>query len=396
MASARFALGFVMALLFPISQGAEHEFFSVIDTNGPFGSLGLWGLNNNGYVLFQGRKANGATGLYTYHAGAVTPAVEIGPIFSDLGTSSLSNSGEVVFYGRLLSGIRGLYTSSAGTISTLYDSQGQYVFDSLIGSVPSVNEAGSVLFHSRMYSGGSGIFSGSGGPVTTIAQTGNMITRQGFPIGFLESVGPKSLNESGTAAFIGNLNTGERGIYTGTGSAVATVVDTSMGIYAGGAVSLNDSGIVAFSGTILSPTIGQGAGVFLSHNGTLSLLADSSGDFSDFGALDLNEDGDVVVMAVLDSGHVGLFIGADPDLDRIIQTGDNLFGSVVTSLYQGGFPRINDQQQVAFYYSLEDGRSGIALAVPTTAVVPLPATIWLLGSGLLSYLGLGISRRRAT
>jgi hypothetical protein len=45
----------------------------------------------------------------------------------------------------------------------------------------------------------------------------------------------------------------------------------------------------------------------------------------------------------------------------VIQTGDKLFGGIVTSVDLGRFA-LNDKFQMAFQYSLDDGRSGVAIA----------------------------------
>jgi hypothetical protein len=55
---------------------------------------------------------------------------------------------------------------------------------------------------------------------------------------------------------------------------------------------------------------------------------------------------------------------ATPNSDKPvpeIQSGDPLFGSVVTSIDLGRFA-LNNRFQMAFEYTLEDGRTGIAIA----------------------------------
>ena len=63
------------------------------------------------------------------------------------------------------------------------------------------------------------------------------------------------------------------------------------------------------------------------------------------------------------SGTRGMFVeltgGASPV--AILQTGDPLFGSTVTSVSVGRFA-LSDSLLLAFEYDLQDGRSGIAVA----------------------------------
>src|SRR5262249_58324216 len=68
--------------------------------------------------------------------------------------------------------------------------------------------------------------------------------------------GGVSINAQGTVAFIGNLNAGGQGVFTGNGGPLTTIVDTnqgfgSFGLFSGfgGRPSINDAGTVAFTGT---------------------------------------------------------------------------------------------------------------------------------------------------
>lgn len=82
--------------------------------------------------------------------------------------------------------------------------------------------------------------------------------------------------------------------------------------------------------------------------------------------------------AELDGGGYGIFIGSDPVTDKVIATGDPLFGSTVTDLRFGG---LNNSGQIAFLAELTDGTEGIFVATP------VPESSEALGTLALGALG---------
>ena len=66
-------------------------------------------------------------------------------------------------------------------------------------------------------------------------------------------------------------------------------------------------------------------------------------------------------MASLNTGGFGIFTGPDTITNKVIATGDSLFGSTVTFV---AHPVINDPGQVAFRVSLADGTTSIVRADP--------------------------------
>ena len=94
----------------------------------------------------------------------------------------------------------------------------------------------------------------------------------------------------------------------------------------------------------------------------------------------LNNSGTVAFRAFLDTGEDGIFTGPDPLADKVIGTGDPLFGSTVTSSLHR--LRIAQRQRPnRLHYGLADGRLGIARADPL--VIPEPGTLSLLVAALL-------------
>jgi hypothetical protein len=107
-----------------------------------------------------------------------------------------------------------------------------------------------------------------------------------------------------------------------------------------------------------------------------------------------NEQGTVAFEAGLDAGSQGIFIGSDPVTDKVIATGDSLFGSTVTSLkfVSAG---LNNRQQIAFFATLDDGTSGIFRADPQpTEPQPVPEPTSVLGLLAFGALGTGSMLKR--
>jgi hypothetical protein len=92
------------------------------------------------------------------------------------------------------------------------------------------------------------------------------------------------------------------------------------------------------------------------------------------------------------SGVTSLFVKDGPSLTEVIKTGDTLFGQSLTSL--AITPASLDHTgtgNLAFHYTLGDGRIGVALAI---LVVPeAPAWLLLGGVGVAVALTLNLMRR---
>jgi hypothetical protein len=113
--------------------------------------------------------------------------------------------------------------STPYSFTNIADSSGQF---SGFNPIPSMNNSGTVAFIASLDTGESGIFSGSGGPTTTLYDTSGPFSGFGGFDSFFNITGP-SLNDSGTVAFIASLDAGEQGIFTGSGGPPTTIVDTS-------------------------------------------------------------------------------------------------------------------------------------------------------------------------
>ena len=106
--------------------------------------------------------------------------------------------------------------------------------------------------------------------------------------------------------------------------------------------------------------------LFVSSGGTSTPLAmaDGSGPFGGLADPHINAGGEVAFQGYVFQpveGY-GIFTGPDPAADKVIQTGDALFGSSVTFVDLSLGRRLNDRGDIAFGYVLANGIAGIAVA----------------------------------
>ncbi len=277
---------------------------------------------------------------------------------------------------------QGVITGSGGATTTLYPTLDPF---NNFTSHPVINNDGTSAFYGALDAGGAGIFRGNGGPPPAPFST--IVDSSGeFGLSIRRS---PDMNISGTVVFNALLDGGGERISTGSGAGTNTIVDTNVDPFSslGDAPSINDAGTVAFQG--VHNTIGQG--IFIDDGG-LTTIADSTGAFSFFGGSpSINNNGLVAFRANLDGGGHGIFTGSDLIADLVIKTGDALFGSTLLGL-NFGHHGLNDSGQIAFRYTLANFTQGIAIA-SAVPVVPEPATIALLGIGLVGLAGAAVRRK---
>jgi hypothetical protein len=215
------------------------------------------------------------------------------------------------------------------------------------------------------------MFTSSGGLVTTIADGHG-------PIGF---IGSYTINSAGVVAFTAVLDDGTRGIFFGSGGPITTIAQTDgpFDQFDYGA-AINDAGAVIFQARLDA----GGQGLFVNSGGSMSTIADTSGPFTSLGDFSINNAGSVAFVGTSGFPNHGIFTGDDPAADKVIHTGDSLFGSIVDSL--GFYRGLNDMGDIAFSYTLKNGVTGIAVA----RVIPEPAALKLL---LIASIGLIVPRR---
>ncbi len=353
----------------------------------------------------------------------VADSVEDGFDPNSFGCAAINTPGDIAFKaGRLapdgFNTIPGVYRANAdGTLTTIAEDQKRFVF---IGFNPSINDSGQVSFAARLDGGNKpdteAIFRGAGKKLTTIATTADRFNFFGFDT---------SINNSGEVAFTAELDEElgfDEGLFSGSGgkkSGVTTHYLTSTSDFDGSdsRPSINNLGDIAFRESVNSesgifvgregdfaqivapdPDVSVQAPVLndartaafqrsffdeatqefveeivTGNGGPLTTVADTRGEFASFGFRppSLNNEGDVAFLATLDDGTSGIFVESDPSADRVIATGDTLEGSTVQNLTfcEEG---LSDSGELAFVAQLEDADTPEGFRMAVFRATPVP------------------------
>ncbi|RCJ40216.1 hypothetical protein A6770_10755 [Nostoc minutum NIES-26] len=345
-------------------QAASFTFQKIVDTNSSFPipvyEFNSPAINDKGTVAFSGayeNDNNSGIGIFTSNGKKITTIVDTNGTngsFSFLGTPSLNNLGTVAFQGeRTLNDVSGVgfFTGNGRSLTTVY-------FDDnakgILVSRPSINDKGTVVFTDNEFGK---TYINTNGKVTFIANTNG---------------GNPSINNQATVSLI----LPDRGLVTRNGQVTTIIADTnnSFTSLSGDGSPINKQGSVAFLAKLKSGD----EGIFTGNGGSLKTIADTSDYFDGFGASPaINDDGKVAFWAFLKSGGEGIFNGSDLVKNKVIATGDNLFGSKVTGIESFDLQGLNNRGQIAFAASLANGTQGIYVATPENATsVPEPSS-WL-------------------
>jgi hypothetical protein len=353
----------------------------------------------------------------------VADSVEDGFDPNSFGCAAINTPGDIAFKaGRLapdgFNTIPGVYRANAdGTLTTIAEDQKRFVF---IGFNPSINDSGQVSFAARLDGGNKpdteAIFRGEGKKLTTIATTADRFNFFGFDT---------SINNSGEVAFTAELDEElgfDEGLFSGSGGKKSGVrthyltstsdfdgsdsrpsinnlgdiafresVNFESGIFVGRegdfaqivapdpdvsvqAPVLNDARTAAFQRSFFDEATQEFVEEIVTGNGgPLTTVADTRGEFASFGFRppSLNNEGDVAFLATLDDGTSGIFVGSDPSADRVIATGDTLEGSTIQNLTfcEEG---LSDSGELAFVAQLEDAATPDGFRVAVFRATPVP------------------------
>ncbi|MEI2583467.1 calcium-binding protein [Scytonema sp. PRP1] len=337
-------------------KAVSYGFTKIADTSGPFKSFTNYprpAINNTGTVAFAAELDAGGNGIFIGNGKATTTIADTnGPfsfVYSDF---SFNNQGTVTFAANVDAGGIGIFVGNGEATSTIADTSGS--FSSVFS--PSINDKGTVAFQALLDTSGESVFTGNGGALTPIVGTSDNFVR------FSSS----DINAEGTVVYRTlQPSNGTVSLSTYSNGVITTVVDNSGSFSSFGDLyldnpSLNDAGTVAFGANL----DGGGSGIFTKNDGVITTIADTTGSFARFNFNpSINNSGDVAFLASLDADirGEGIFTGSDPIADKVIATGDSLFGSTVTNLEFFG-EELNDVGQIAFYASLANGTTGIFVA----------------------------------
>jgi hypothetical protein len=388
------AVGMTLSLLM-IGKAQAYTFTKIADigtqipnTNASLNSLGSFSINNSGTVAFTG----GVPGRHGSGGGVFTgDGEQLTTIFfsrdTRIGDVNINDKGDVAFWNVVgsprLPNAWDLVISSDGLTTPIY-------------RVPipfhpagfSMNNEGTVAILDIDYCCRSGMRRNDF--LLTISADGEQTPIANTSAPF-ESLSSPALNDIGTVAFRASLDGGGQAIFTSNGGDYTTIANTSGSFRSLSFPAINNAATVAFSAGLDA----GGGGIFTSSGGDYTTIVNSSGLFDGFSGPAINNVGTVAFGASLDAGGYGIFTGADPITDKVITTGDTLFGSTVTGLTFSpkGF---NDAGQIAFIASFgDDSRQGLFRADPEAQLptsVPEPGSI--VGLGLLG-LSTFLMRKRA-
>lgn len=268
-----------------------------------------------------------------------------------LDSTSINNSGVVVFNAVLITGDWGVFIGAGERQPTTVAQTGM-VTDAgatirFFGINPVINDNGTVAFHAWTNSG-QAILVASGGSIISI--TDSLVS--------LLSVATPAINNSGQIAHYARFEDGTRSILRFDGERTVTIADNSdrFGNFSFWQ-SMNEAGSVAFRTMSL-----EGFGIFVGAGGELVTIVSPADPFENVGFPNINDHGEVVFNALSD-GTLSICDGPDPAKDRVISSGDTLFGKQVASMMVVS-GALNNAGQIAFLTWFEDGTKHVVRADP--------------------------------
>jgi hypothetical protein len=363
-------------------------------------------------LVALGVCAHPALAGYTYTRIATTDG-----FLDSFNPPAINNQGSLAFFAWRDAGGQGIYRADGTSLTTIAETADPG-FYSLTGcgsfqlvNDPDISDAGAVAFRAYTFDPDTwncveAIYLGGGGPPTPITQADpgdgvysdwcnptisasglvalRAVTMPDYERGLYQSGGgPATLvlpttptlydlsdpdvNGEGRMVFHGG-GPGSWGIYLSEGSSAVCIARENADYYTTDVQPvIADSGQVAFHART-----SEWVEAICLREDTVRVLCDSEGPFESFGAPAINSSGEVVFFATLDDWSRGIFHGPDPALDKVIASGDSLFGSTVSQV-ECSRHCLNESGAIAFSYSLSNGETGVALASPqaTNGVAPL-------------------------
>jgi hypothetical protein len=396
-------------------------------------SVGVQAINSSGTVLFSAQQfgpelqfalmagAGGATTLIT-ETGQIAPGggsfpfayLDTDPQFNDAGEASFAAS-----FSRTTGAVAGLYRGTGGALTEIArlgrpaPGGGNYSYFDYGFPLSSSGEVG---FKALLNNGGSGLYRGNGVTTTAIVRQGDPSPAGDGSFGSFEFIQP-TMNDLGQLAFVGQVNQpgggSYRAVYRGSGDVPTEIARTGQPTSGGKTFAgfsygpvINSAGQIAFAASLQDfpgdPTFD--IALYRADGNALTEVIrrgdpapDGNGILSDVSAPALNHQGKMAFMAAFDataggaSDDSGLYY-FDPaqGVIQVAREGQSFLGSTITVLnfshslshvhpYGDEQSGLNNHGQVAYFFRLADGRTGVALWQ-----IPEPC-----GSALLAAMTMG-------
>ena len=300
-------------------------------------------------MLFVADLAGGGQGIFVGDGVSLNRIADTSGDFEEFGRSpAMSRNGNLAFFTTLDSGEMGYFRGPNPARDLIY---GSHLFSNFGDIV--VNNQGTVVFKAKKLKGfkkNRQIFLGNGGKPREIPQSAH--SQAGFP----------SINNLGQVAF----SIGDR-VFVSNGRTTTIIAETQDPMFLFYRPVINDKGMV------IVQTASEGWAkriekrIVAIDGERMTTLVSTDGHFREFfSAHAVNNEGQIVFSAILDTGEEGLFTGPFPVTDKVIMRGDELFGARITDELGISNQSLNDAGQVAFFARHEDGTQGIYRADPRT------------------------------
>ena len=341
----------------PVPATGGFRFARIADNSAssPYGDFqGDFSINDRGWVAFTGIRRDGSVvaNVSDGTSDRLLAATGVDGI-SRLITGGINSQGTVVMSVMRATG-GAIVTGNGGPLSTVATSLG--IVPSLT-SLPDINDQGTVAYLDNQ---------------RLIVKRGDeerVILDPALP-GPLRGVIPQrlQLNQQGDVLF---STVGIPALYVsraGSVSQVAGARDTNPTAISFASPTINNRGQVSFHALVESPT-----DPFAFFSGNIGLppspvwrgLPLTSGSLA-YDRISMNDTGRLSFV-VPSTDRLGLYYGRDLQQNKVIARGDPLFGSTLSIVYGGigaGGKAINNRGQIVFFYLLENGAAGIAIATP--------------------------------
>lgn len=358
-------IGTIALVVAARTLGSEYTFTNIADSTGPYRNFYDYAMSSNGRVVFHADLDAGGRGIFTGPNPLTDTVADTSGAYESFGPPVINASGAVVFRAQLRSGVQGIYNGPNPTTNVIADTNGAFGF---FGPACSINDVGSVVFTGLVRSNqAQGVFRGPNPATDTIADTTG---------GYFAQFGSPKINAGGQVAFRA-ATTGGEGIFKGGNPATDTVATSAGGYDNFSDPTVNAAGRVIFNA---HATSGGWWGIFDGPNPFNNYIYRSVGNsgYNLFFQQAISDNGKIVFSASSSLGRI--FDGPVAANDRVVGATDPMFGSAVTN---AALQRdcVDGSGRVLFYYELENGVSGLALATPVPEASSLAAIV--VGSALL-------------